>query len=118
MALHPNDDLFSYIDPKKITNAKIVSGTTRHWRTNTHSPNTLYTEPIIFKTYWNVFEELALKYGTGITEEDTIDVLWNNGVDRLGPVYLFSPIPSLATHISYNNHPINYNVHELWRSYK
>jgi hypothetical protein len=55
----------------------------------------------VFKAYFPVFKKLALGYGYGVEESDTINHLYNNLVEHGGPVTLFSPIPSLAVHLSY-----------------
>jgi hypothetical protein len=106
IAIHPFDDPFTYWHTDKMSSSKLVLGCNRHWRTNTFSTNTLFAEPRVFLDNFSVFEKLAKEYGiTTTNEHTTINLLWNNGVDRSGPVYLFTPIPSLALHLSYNNAP-------------
>ena len=119
VALHPFDDPFTYYHTDKMSNSKVVLGNHTHWRTNTFSTNTLFTKPEVFKTHWAPFEKLANGYGDGKTNEHTtINLLWNNGIDRLGPVFLFTPIPSLALHLSYNNKPPFINWREWWDAYR
>lgn len=105
-AIHPFDDPFTYYHHEKMASSKVVLGSDRHWRTNTFSTNTIFTRPAVFQQHWQVFAKLANEYGINTTtEHTTINHLWNNGVDRQGPVYLMTPIPSLALHLSYNNQP-------------
>jgi hypothetical protein len=119
VALHPFDDPFTYYHTDKMSNSKVVLGQQTHWRTNTFSTNTLFTRPDVFKNYWAPFEKLANDYGDGKTDEHTtINLLWNNGIDRLGPVFLFTPIPSLALHLSYNNEPPHIDWREWWEKYR
>ena len=56
------------------------------------------------RQYWRIFEHLAVNFGKDITvtEDTTINRLWNNTVDVGGPICLFSPIPSLAIHVAYH----------------
>jgi len=64
------------------------------------------------RKYWQLFETLALQYNNdpNITEDTTINQLWNNTVDIRGPICLFSPIPSCAIHVSYHE-PIPLSAH-------
>lgn len=118
VALHPFDDPFTYYHTDKMSNSKIVLGKNRHWRTNTFSTNTLFTKPDVFINHWAPFEKLANEYGNGTTNEHTtINLLWNNGIDRLGPVFLFTPLPSLALHLSYNNEPPFIDWRQWWEAY-
>ena len=118
VAIHPYDDPFTYYHTDKMSNSKIVLGHDRHWRTNTFSTNTLFTQPHVFLNHFDVFAKLATEYGvTDTTEHTTINHLWNNGVDRQGPVSLFTPIPSLALHLSYNNEPPFLQWQKWWDEY-
>lgn len=118
VALHPFDDPFTYYHTEKMSSSKVVLGKHTHWRTNAFSTNTLFTTPEVFKKHWAPFEKLANEYGNGTTNEHTtINLLWNNGIDRRGPVFLFTPIPSLALHLSYNNEPPFINWREWWEAY-
>lgn len=98
VAIHPYDCQDRY---KHVVPCKIFYGGNRYWRTIKSSTNTIMASGSVFKQYFPVFKKLALGYGTGIEESDTINHLYNNMVDHGGPVTLFSPIPSLAVHLSY-----------------
>jgi hypothetical protein len=118
VAIHPFDDPFCYWHADKMCSSRVVAGVNRHYRTNTFSTYTIFSTPYLFRQHWNKWETLATRYGVDdTTEHTTINTLWNNGVDRHGDVYLFTPIPSLATHISYNNKPLFYDTLALWDSY-
>jgi hypothetical protein len=60
---------------------------------------------MIFKTFWDQFEILALKYNGDYLnpreehyeEANTIHRIWNNG-----PAIRFNPIPSLALHMQFD----------------
>lgn len=98
VAIHPYDcqDRYKYVVP-----CKIFYGGNRYWRTIKSSTNTIMASGSVFKAYFPVFKKLALGYGFGVEESDTINHLYNNLVEHGGPVTLFSPIPSLAVHLSY-----------------
>lgn len=119
IAIHPFDDPFTYFHADKMANSKIVLGRNRHWRTNTFSTHTLFAKPSLFREHWAPFEKLAKEYGhTDTNEHTTINLLWNNGIDREGPVFLFTPIPSLALHLSYNNEPPFIDWQMWWDNYR
>lgn len=115
IAMHPADDPFSYLHSDKMYSAKIVAGSDRYWRTNKNSTHTLFSSPQLFKMFWNKFEKLSLNYSVdNTTEHNTINLIWDNGVDAAGEVLLFTPMPGLASHISYNNKPLFYNIDKVW----
>ena len=105
VALHPYDDpknywsaIFSHED------CRVVYGTKRHWRTNTHTTNTCWIEAETLERNWDLFEQLALYSSTPyglehhIFEDSTINKIWREQVS------LFTPIPSLALHLQYEEH--------------
>lgn len=91
----------------QITSAKIFLGGGRHWRTVQATSNTLLLHVETLKKHFDVFSILALEYKKNpyITEATTINQLYNNMVEYGGPINLFSPIPSLAVHLSYDEIP-------------
>jgi hypothetical protein len=98
---------------------KIFYRNNRYWRTNLASSNTLFAHRDIFQRYFPVFETLALEYPSK-DESDTINRLYNNLVDCGGPVTLFTPIPSLAVHLTYDE-PLEittamFDWREIWDS--
>lgn len=121
IAIRPDDDPFSYshnnLSSKKP--CRIFLGNDRHWRTNNGTHNTIFTDVNVFKEYWEIFASLAKYFRKlNINEDKSINMLWNDGVISEGPVPLFSPIPSLAIHISQGNEPPFFNYKELWESIK
>lgn len=119
IAIKPDDDPFTYanntVSSKKP--CRIFLGNDRHWRTNSSTHNTLFTDTKVFKEYWEVFASLAKFFRKlSINEDKTINMLWNDGVTSDGPIPLFSPIPSLAIHISQGNEPTTLDYKTLWDS--
>ncbi len=119
IAIRPEDDPFSYAENTKFFNlpSRIMLGLDRHWRTTQHTTNTFFTDVSVFKTFWEPLAYLAKFYSIlDIQENETVNKLWGDGVKTNGPVPLFSPIPSLAFHVSYNNRPMYQDYMALWNS--
>jgi hypothetical protein len=118
-AINPFDEPYLYTHSNRMISSKIVAGTDRYYRTNKCSTTSIFSTPHVFKKHWNLWETIARQYSLvdGIREETTINKIWNNGIDGDGDVFLFSPIPSLATHVSYWNRPLFYDVDKLWNNY-
>jgi glycosyltransferase involved in cell wall biosynthesis len=118
VALHPYDDPKNYWSVIfSQENCRVVQGTNRHWRTNTHTTNTCWVEAETLTRNWELFELLALysstPYGRAhhIFEASTINKIWREQVS------LFTPIPSLALHLQYEEHRDPYlDWKEWWRS--
>lgn len=121
VAIKPDDDLFSY-SPNYISSKKpcrVFLGNDRHWRTASNTHNTIFTDVEVFKKYWELFASLSKFYKhLRIDEDATINRLWNDGVFTQGPVPLFSPIQTLAIHISQGNEPRFIDYKLLWESIK
>lgn len=105
VALHPYDDPNNYLSPIfSQHNCRVLYGTRRHWRTNTHTTNTCWVEATTLRRNWELFERLAryssTPYGVKhhIFEESTINKIWRE------QILLFTPLPSLALHLQYEAH--------------
>jgi len=72
-----------------------------YWRTTTKTANTMFVHSSTLKAYWPLFEILGRDFPEAV-EDSTINRMYNNGVTMGGPVTVFSPMPSLAVHVSYN----------------
>jgi glycosyltransferase involved in cell wall biosynthesis len=118
VALHPYDDPKNYWSPIfSREDCRVVYGTKRHWRTNTHTTNTCWLEIETLRRNWWLFEQLAryssTPYGQEhhIFEASTINKIWRE------QVALFTPIPSLALHLQHEEHKDPYlNWTQWWRS--
>jgi len=82
-------------DPKHLSPELIMRGKYRHWKTGWFTTNSFITSPMIFRTYWDLFETLATQYqewdGTGkkedtIHEGNTISKIWETDVMRINPI--------------------------------
>lgn len=85
-------------EAKHLSPELIMRGQYRHWKTGWFTTNSFITSPMIFKTYWNLFETLATQYTEGdknttIHEGNTISKIWETDVMRI------NPIPSLTLHM-------------------
>lgn len=119
VALKPDDDPFSYAHNYQASKkpCRVFLGNDRHWRSLSNTHNTLFTDVEVFRRYWELFASLSKFYKQiRIDEDATINRLWTDGVMTEGPIPLFSPIPSLAIHISQGNEPHFINYKKLWDS--
>lgn len=91
----------------------------RYWRTTWASSQTVLMHRDTLRKYLDVFLHLATQYGIdGVTEANTINRLWNSAVMDAGPIYLFSPIPSTAVHLSYMPpHDVNTRMFDWKKAY-
>ena len=104
VVIYPYDSthLYNLYDDYKGTEPTRVFLLDNHyWRTTTKTANTLFTHSSLIKNYWPLFENLGTNY-PNVAEDQTINRMYNNGVTMGGPVTVFSPMPSLAVHVSYH----------------
>lgn len=109
VALHPWDDPNNYRQ-YQADECRVVYGPGRHWRTNTHTTNTCMLSHALLRQEWARFERLATLYGIdhSIAEENTINAIWRERA------LLFSPIPSLALHMQFEQHKDPYIDWRAW----
>jgi glycosyltransferase involved in cell wall biosynthesis len=116
ICIHPFDDPDNY-KPQFIFPSRIVLGSKRHWRTNTYTTFSFMCSPEIIRKHWDKFYILATEYMTewgqknNIHEGTTINEIWRNDV------ILFTPIPSIALHMQYEEQKNKYiDWKKLWDS--
>jgi len=117
IGIRPDDCPMSYTSNTSFrTKPSIIFlGNDRHWKTTQHTTQTMFLDSSVFKDYWDIFAVMAKYYGRlVIFENDTLNKLWDDGVSTRGPVPLFSPIPSLAMHITYDTEPPFTDYKKLW----
>ena len=112
----PEDYAADYVKPELLLRGKY-----RHWRVGGFTTYSFMTSPMIFRTYWNLFEKLATQYeewdGTGdgentVYEGTTISKIWSNDAMRL------NPIPSLTLHMQSHLQEDPYiDWREWWKHY-
>lgn len=114
IVLSPFDPPIDYNPPRE--KYYVAHGSQRHWRTASTTTATLLTTPHIFKSYWNLFESLALKYNSTpvpgepqVSEHNTICLLYQSG-----KAILLNPIPSLALHMQNEDHVDPYIDWQHW----
>ena len=109
IAINPHDDIYRYTT--KIYESLLLLGPYRHYRTVKHSTYTCLASRAIYDKYRHWFQESA-KWILRKGEDDTINQVWNQP-----DVMMFSPIPSLALHVSLENCKDPYiDFMKLWNS--
>lgn len=100
IALHPFDDPDNFKD-RFVEPCRVVQGVKRHWRTNTYTTYTVFTNPIVIRNNWSTFYTLARNYLSPIGEKFQIHE--NTSINKVWreQVTLFTPIPSVALHVQY-----------------
>lgn len=113
--------IFPYDCPDRYDQAReamsptmLFKGGERYWRTVTQTTNTMFISAESIRKYFKVFETLALEYPK-VNESNTINLLYNNGVTHGGPITVYSPIPSLAYHMSYETPVVLTNSMRDWK---
>lgn len=100
VAIYPYDDPDNYGN-KNIEECRIVLGDKRHWRTNKYSTGSFMINPQIIANNFDIYYKFCELYMTpfgdafNVHEGTTINKIWRE------QVYLFTPIPSLALHMQY-----------------
>lgn len=99
IVIHPFDDPDNYRNPQTRP-CYLVQYENRHWRTNYYTTCTFFTTPKLINRRWEHFENFAVNYRKirEINEDSTINKVW-----REPDVQLFSPVPSLAQHMQFEN---------------
>jgi hypothetical protein len=90
-----------YDDYKGADPTRVYILDNHYWRTTEKTAYTMFTHSNILKFYWPLFENLGTNFPS-VAEDQTINRMYNNGVTMGGPVTVFSPMPSLAVHVSYH----------------
>ena len=95
VAVNPHDDIYRYTE--QIYNSLILLGPYRHYRTVKHTTYTCVASRAIYDAYKNHFQDVVTltTQRADWVENKSINHVWNKP-----DVMLFSPIPSLAWHIS------------------
>lgn len=113
VAIHPFDDPDNY-KHRFMESSQILLGKNRHWRTNTYTTFTFLCNPSVIKNNWNLFYRLAKLYMTPIGEASnvhegtTINKIWRE------QIALFTPMPSLALHMQYEEQKDKYIDWKSW----
>ena len=96
VAVNPHDDVYRYTSGQ-IYDSLILLGPYRHYRTVKHTTYTCVASRAIYDAYKNHFQDVVTltTQRADWVENKSINHVWNKP-----DVMLFSPIPSLAWHIS------------------
>ena len=111
--IFPFDSPFLYAQYKEEPTILFYSGT-RYWRTTAYTSYTFLTHSSTIKNYFEVYKTLALNYPQE-NEGTTINLLYKSIIKSDAPISVFSPIPSLAYHVSYAE-PVSIETKKLkWK---
>lgn len=116
IAINPHDDPLRYTH--QIYESILLFGPFRHYRTVKHSTYTCLASRAIYDKYRDYFQESA-KWILKKSEDETINQVWNQA-----DVMMFSPIPSLALHMTdelgrdpyIDVEALWYSIPQLWKS--
>lgn len=103
VCIYPYDSTHNYAPDTFPQPTRLFYDSNRLWRTTRKTANTMFLHSNTVRRYFPLFEKLAKEYkfeGT-VFEDNTINRMYSNTVTIGGPVWLFSPIPSLAAHLSF-----------------
>lgn len=118
VAIYPFDSPGLYL-PDRLGPTRLFRLGDRYWRGTTCASSTIFLHSEIVRAYWPIWEAIALSPGRdpSITEDNTINRLFNNTVTAAGPVCLFSPVPSLAIHLAGHEPMQMTTVMNDWKSF-
>jgi len=101
--------------PDAMYPSYIVRGSNGPWRTGFWTTNTFLLRPQLVEEHWPLFYKLATEYNSDysrppphVHEGNTICEIWKNHAVR------FSPIPSLALHVQFEQHIDPYVDWQKW----
>jgi hypothetical protein len=113
IALYPYDCAFRYDIGREYLTVLLYDGV-RYWRQIRHTANTIFAHQSFFKDNFEVFKGLALTFPDA-AEDQFINKLYENYEEGTGSVKAFSPIPSVAYHLSFNEPATIRTTHLGWR---
>ena len=100
IVLFPFDCPFCYDEGGEELTTLFYDGM-RYWRTALGTTYTIFSKASFFRDNFEILKNLALNYPK-VLESDTINTLYKKNLSEKNKKYnLFSPIPSIAYHISY-----------------
>jgi hypothetical protein len=116
--IFPFDCPFRYEEGRQDTTQLYHDGL-RYWRHVRYTTNTFLTTGSQLRRDFDTYKDLALNY-PNVLEDDTINKLYHNLDTGEGQVRVFSPIPSCAYHLSYQEpfsiHTPQLQWQHLWDS--
>lgn len=100
IVLYPYDCAGRYDIDREYLTILLYDGI-RYWRQIRHTANTIFCHNKIFKEHYEVFKGLAENF-PDLNEDHYINKLYENYEEGTGKIKVFSPIPSTAYHLSWN----------------
>jgi len=117
IAIYPFDEPMHYKSP---FGSFLVHGSARHWRNNFYTTGVFMASPQLIQQHWDTFETFALKYNGNYLESRNEHVDEDNTLNRIwaADTVLFSPVPSLALHLQFDDQRDPYiNWVQWWMDY-
>lgn len=110
--ISPCDHAVEYF-PQNIRETRLVLGRSRHWRTATGTTSTYLIDRWTLMTYWELYKKHATYApDNDVCEANTINLIYKKE-------FCFSPVPSLAAHVSQPDITVPFFDHErLWKKYE
>jgi hypothetical protein len=113
IVLYPYDCAFRYDNNNCYLTVLLFDGT-RYWRQIKHTAFTLFTHKSFFVKNFDMLKEMSLNFPNA-AEDQYINKLYENYESGTGEVKAFSPIPSIAYHLSFNEPAAIRTDHLSWR---
>ena len=117
IAIYPFDEPMHYKSP---FGSFLVHGSARHWRNNFYTTGVFMASPQLIQQHWDTFEIFALKYNGNYLESRTEHVDEDTTLNKIwaADTVLFSPVPSLALHLQFDDQRDPYiNWVQWWMDY-
>lgn len=110
--ISPSDHVVLYF-PDQIRPCQVIIGKKRYWRTTTGTTSTYLIDRWLLDTYRHWYElHATYEHNDIVCEANTINRIYEKE-------YCFSPLPSLAAHITDGNlKQAFFDYERLWKKYK
>jgi hypothetical protein len=113
IVLYPYDCAGRYDIDKEYLTILLYDGI-RYWRQIRHTAFTVFCHSRFIKNNFKMFEDAALMW-PNFSEDDNINLLYQNYETGEGKIKAFSPLPSVAYHLSFNEPAEIKTDHLSWR---
>jgi hypothetical protein len=107
-SIYPFDDPWRYT-PENIVPVQVILGKRRHWRRNYKTASCFLTHHEVITKQWDLFEAMGKHPVDFVMEDETINRLFSER-----GYMLFTPIPSLALHLQFDNQKDPYIDWKSW----
>jgi hypothetical protein len=113
IVLYPYDCAGRYDIGREYLTILLYDGI-RYWRQIRNTANTMFAHKSFFKNNFEMFKKMSLNF-PDYSEDDYVNKLYENYETGEGKIKAFSPIPSVAYHLSFNEPAEIKTNHLSWR---